>query len=272
MQTNCKSSTSITAVILAAGKGTRMNSDLPKVMHPAFGKPLVEWVVDSAITAGATRIILVVGHREEVVRAHFAQHPAHIEFVTQRPQLGTGHAVDQARPLIQGDAPQRPLLVLCGDGPLITPATIATILSQHAAANAAATLATSVIPDAQGYGRIARDPSGAFQAIVEQKDCSAEQLMIREINPSYYCFATGALLSTLGQVGNRNASGEYYITDVFGILKQAGHTVQVVDAVPPEEVLSVNTEAQLAEVSAILQSRKTRRTPTCSSQTTETRR
>ena len=249
-----------------------MNSDLPKVMHHALGKPLVEWVVDSAVEAGATRIILVVGHQHEVVRAHFASHPAHIEFVLQNPQLGTGHAVDQARPLIQGDAPDCPLLVLCGDGPLITPATINTILAKHIAAHAAATLATSVIPDAEGYGRIQRDGTGAFEAIVEQKDCSQQQRTIREINPSYYCFATGALLDTLGQVNNRNANGEYYITDVFGILTRAGHTVQVVDAVPPEEVLSVNTEAQLAEVSAILQSRQPRRTPACSSQPTETRR
>ncbi len=275
MKTPNSNSESITAVILAAGKGTRMNSDLPKVMHHAFGKPLVEWVVDAACAAGATRIILVVGHQQEIVRAHFAGHPAQIEFVTQSPQLGTGHAVDQARPLVQGDAPERPLLVLCGDGPLITPTTIAEILAKHRSAHAAATLATSVIADADGYGRIARDASGAFQAIVEQKDCSPQQREIREINPSYYCFATGALLETLGQVDNRNANGEYYITDVFGILKGAGRTVQVVDAVPPEEVLSVNTPAQLAEVSAILQSRTSCRATTpqraCSTQPTEAR-
>ncbi|MSR69270.1 MAG: hypothetical protein EXS17_02865 [Phycisphaerales bacterium] len=275
MKTTNSTSQSITAVILAAGKGTRMNSDLPKVMHVAFGKPLVEWVVDAARAAGATRIVLVVGHQEEIVRAHFAAHPAQIEFVTQSPQLGTGHAVDQARPLLKDDAADRPVLVLCGDGPLITPATIAAILATHTTANAAATLATSVIPDADGYGRISRDESGAFRAIVEQKDCSPAQRMIREINPSYYCFATGALLDTLAHVDNRNANGEYYITDVFGLLKRAGRTVQVVDAVPPEEVLSVNTPAQLAEVSAILQSRTSCRTTTtaraCSTQPTEAR-
>ncbi len=252
-----------------------MNSDMPKVMHHALGKPLVEWVVDAATAAGATRIILVVGHQEELVRAHFAGHPAQIEFVTQSPQLGTGHAVDQARPLVQGDAPERPLLVLCGDGPLITAATISAILATHTHARADATLATSVIADAQGYGRISRDSAGTFQAIVEEKDCSPQQREIREINPSYYCFATGALLDTLSHVDNRNANGEYYITDVFGILKRAGRTVQVVDAVPPEEVLSVNTPAQLAEVSAILHSRTSCRTMTqpraCSSQPTEAR-
>ncbi len=267
MKSTPSTSHSITAVILAAGKGTRMNSDLPKVMHAACGKPLVEWVVDAVVAAGATRIVLVVGHREEVIRAHFASWracspsaPMRIDFVTQSPQLGTGHAVDQARPLLSGDDCDRPVLVLCGDGPLITPRTIASILAAHSRANAAATLATSVISDPQGYGRIARDSAGQFLAIVEEKDCSPAQRMGREVNPSYYCFATGALLDTLAQVDNRNANGEYYITDVFGILKRAGRTVQVVDAVPPDEVLSVNTPAQLDEVSAILHERTPRTT------------
>ena len=243
-----------TAVILAAGKGTRMNSDLPKVMHAAFGKPLVEWVVDAAFAAGAGRVILVVGHQEEVVRAHFRGR-AGVEFVTQSPQLGTGHAVDQARSLLKDSPRESELLVLCGDGPLITPATIHALLRAHRDAHAAATLATSVIPDATGYGRIHRDDSGEFQAIVEQKDCTPAQLRCREINPSYYAFELGTLLDTLAKVDNRNASGEYYITDVFGILKRAGRTVHVVDAVPPEEVLSVNTPAQLEEVAAILRAR-----------------
>lgn len=242
---------STAAVILAAGKGTRMNSDLPKVMHTAFGKPLVEWVVDAVSAVGIKRIILVVGHQEEIIRAHF-QGRSNIEFVRQSPQLGTGHAVDQARPLLLNVDRASELLVLCGDGPLITPATIATLLNAHRTANAAATLATSVIPDAAGYGRISRDSKGEFSAIVEQKDCTPAQLMNREINPSYYCFELGALLDTLAQVDNRNAAGEYYITDVFHILKKAGRTVHVVDAVPPEEVLSVNTPEQLAEVSNLL--------------------
>ena len=228
-----------------------MNSDLPKVMHTAFGKPLVEWVVDAVSAVGIKRIILVVGHQEEIIRAHF-QGRSNIEFVRQSPQLGTGHAVDQARPLLLNVDRASELLVLCGDGPLITPATIATLLNAHRTANTAATLATSVIPDAAGYGRISRDSKGEFSAIVEQKDCTPAQLMNREINPSYYCFELGALLDTLAQVDNRNAAGEYYITDVFHILKKAGRTVHVVDAVPPEEVLSVNTPEQLAEVSGLL--------------------
>jgi len=233
-----------------------MNSDLPKVMHEAWGKPLVEWVVDAVIDAGASRIILVVGHQEEVVRAHF-QGRSNIEFVRQAPQLGTGHAVDQARPLLNKLDRSANLLVLCGDGPLITSATIRKLLHAHHTTHAAATLATSVIPDASGYGRIARDASREFCAIVEEKDCTPAQLLLREINPSYYCFELGALLDTLAQVDNRNAAGEYYITDVFHILKKLGRTVHVVAAVPPEEVLSVNTPAQLAEVADILSARTT---------------
>ncbi len=270
--TRASQTTTSTAVILAAGKGTRMDSDLPKVMHPAFGKPLVEWVVDAAHAVGIDRVILVVGHQEEVVRAHFKGRRG-IEFVVQRPQMGTGHAVDQARPLLTGLPRESEVLVLCGDGPLLTPSTIGTLLSAHRTAHAAATLATSVIPDPVGYGRIARDASGQFEAIVEAKDCTPEQLKIHEVNPSYYCFELGALLDTLAKVDNRNAAGEYYITDTFHILKAAGRIVQVVDAVPPEEVLSVNTPAQLAEVSAILSERTARhqshdRTCNCSTEAT----
>ncbi|MBM4008580.1 MAG: hypothetical protein FJ285_03205 [Planctomycetes bacterium] len=242
-------------MILAAGKGTRMNSDLPKVMHEAFGKPLVEWVVDAVVGAGAGRVILVVGHQQEVIRQHFAAR-SEVEFVTQSPQLGTGHAVDQARPLLQGAAHSAPLLVLCGDGPLLTTSTVRRLLDAHRGAHASATLATSVIPDASGYGRIRRNSRGEFEAIVEQKDCTPEQLKIREVNPSYYCFASGDLLDCLARVDNRNAAGEYYITDVFTLLKAGGKVVHVVDAVPADEVLSVNTPAQLQEVTDILKMRR----------------
>jgi bifunctional UDP-N-acetylglucosamine pyrophosphorylase/glucosamine-1-phosphate N-acetyltransferase len=243
------------AVILAAGKGTRMNSDLPKVMHCALGKPLVHWVVDACIGVGVPRIILVVGHGADLVRAHFAGTGLPVEFVTQSQQLGTGHAVDQSRAALASLAPSDEILVLCGDGPLITAATLQRLLDAHRSTHAEATMATSVIPDATGYGRIQRDASGSFAAIVEQKDCTPEQLAIREINPSYYCFAHGALFGTLSRIDNRNANGEHYITDVFGLLRADGRTVHVVDAVPPSEVLSVNTPQQLAEVESILRAR-----------------
>jgi len=242
------------AIVLAAGKGTRMKSDLPKVMHEAFGKPMVRWVVEVAKLAGADRVTLIIGHGAELLRRAFAS-DAGVTFALQDPQLGTGHAVDQGRrdfmPLHEGDD----VFVLCGDGPLIRPATLAKLLATHRADGAAATLATSISDDPQGYGRIERDERGQFRRIVEQKDATPEQLAIREVNPSYYCFRVSDLFGALSEVDNKNASGEYYITDVFELLLKEGKRVSVVDAVPPEDVLSVNTPEQLAEVSRILASR-----------------
>jgi bifunctional UDP-N-acetylglucosamine pyrophosphorylase/glucosamine-1-phosphate N-acetyltransferase len=248
------SSISRSAIVLAAGKGTRMKSDLPKVMHHAHGRPMVEWVVDAARAAGCAPVVLVVGHGAELVRGHFAGRPG-TEFVVQEPQLGTGHAVDMARPLLERGMLGEEVLVLCGDGPLIRPHTLQVLLDTHRNTGASATLATAVIADPQGYGRIQRDSNGNFARIVEQKDASPEQLAICEINPSYYCFRTADLFDALKRVTNQNASGEYYITDVFELLLRDGKRVSVVDAVPAEDVLSVNTLEQLAEVSRILESR-----------------
>lgn len=245
---------SCSAIVLAAGKGTRMKSDLPKVMHSANGRPMVEWVVDAAGAVGCSPVVLVVGHGADLVRGHFAGR-AGTEFVTQMPQLGTGHAVDMARPLHERGLLGEETLVLCGDGPLIRPETLRVLLSTHRASGASATLATAVIGDPSGYGRIERGPDGGFLRIVEQKDASPAQLAIREINPSYYCFRTAHLFEALRKVTNRNASGEYYLTDVFELLLREGRRVSVVDAVPPEDVLSVNTPEQLAEVSRILAGR-----------------
>ena len=244
----------LVAVILAAGKGTRMQSDLPKVMHPVFGRPMVHWVIDAARAAGATKIVLVIGHGADLVRAEFAG-ARDVEFALQEKQLGTGHAVMMARPNLEDCAASTDAFVLCGDGPLIRAETLATLLSLHRRESAAATLATSVIENPQGYGRIVRDAAGRLARIVEQKDASESERAIREINPSYYCLRADALFDALSQVGNRNASGEYYITDVFGILRDAGRTVAAVDAVPSEDVLSINDPAQLAEVDAILRAR-----------------
>jgi bifunctional UDP-N-acetylglucosamine pyrophosphorylase/glucosamine-1-phosphate N-acetyltransferase len=243
----------VDAVILAAGKGTRMQSDLPKVMHEACGRPMVHWVVDACRQAGAERIVVVVGHMAELVRASLADEPG-VSFVDQTEQLGTGHAVDQARAIF-ADTPDHDVLVLCGDGPLIRADTLRTLLDTHRSTAADATLATAIIDDPSGYGRIVRDADGGFERIVEQKDATPEQLGIREVNPSYYCFRAGPLFDRLSRIDNRNANGEYYVTDVLGIARSEGSTVSVVDAVPAEDVLSVNTPDQLAEVDAILRRR-----------------
>lgn len=262
---------------MAAGKGTRMNSDLPKVMHPVAGRPMLFWAIDAAVQVGASPVVLVVGHGAEVVersvRAEMARcrervpgaapagHEApaaswrDIEFVLQSPQLGTGHAVDQARGLFERGRLGRETFVLGGDGPLIRAATLRTLLEAHRSNGAAATLATSVIPDPTGYGRIVRSTDGGLDRIVEERDATAEIRQIREVNPSYYCFDTSLLFECLAKVENTNAAREYYLTDVFTLLRLRGLRVSVIDAVPPEDVLSINTPAQLAEVDSILRAR-----------------
>lgn len=242
------------AVVLAAGKGTRMNSDLPKVAHEAAGRPLVRWVVEACRAVGANPVVLVVGHRAEVVREIFANDSADVREVPQHQQLGTGHAVLQAEGQLLGCG-ALDCLVLYGDGPLIRPETLRTLVDRHRATSAAATLATSVIPDPTGYGRIIRDAAGGFDCIREQKDASEAERAIREVNPGYYCFRVSDLVAALHRVGTANASGEIYLTDVFEILRRDGRHIEVVAAVPPEDVLSVNTPEQLRTVEGLLLAR-----------------
>jgi bifunctional UDP-N-acetylglucosamine pyrophosphorylase / glucosamine-1-phosphate N-acetyltransferase len=245
----------LSAIILAAGKGKRMNSDLPKVVHEVAGQPMVRWVVDAVRQMGANPIVLVVGHGADEVRRIFEGDPD-VTFVTQDQQLGTGHAVDQARDSFQSRALKHAdVVVLAGDGPLIRAATLKTMLDRHRQTGAVATLATSVIPDPTGYGRIVRDSSNRLSRIVEHKDATPEQRQIQEVNPSYYCFQAGPLFDMLKLVDNKNANGEYYITDVFTHMLSKDMRVEVIDAVPPEDVLSINDPAQLAEVDSILSKR-----------------
>ncbi|CAN5683706.1 hypothetical protein BH11PLA1_BH11PLA1_02030 [soil metagenome] len=251
------------AIILAAGKGTRMRSDLPKVLHEVGGRPMVCAVVDACRAAGCQRVVLVVGYKEELVYRAIAEQPkswvAGIEYARQEEQLGTGHAVRCAEGVFADDlkagAPKRDVFVLAGDGPLIRGETLKQLLTLHRKSVAAATLATSRIDDPTGYGRIVRDGAGRLERIVEHKECTPEQLALREVNPSYYCFDLATLFATLARVKKNEASGEYYITDVPALLLKEGARVEVIDAVPPEDVLSINTPEQLAEVDAIYRKR-----------------
>lgn len=243
----------IDAIIMAAGKGTRMGGDLPKVLYEVAGKPMVWWVVQACKEAGAKRCVLVIGYKGELVREAMAGE-AGVEFVEQTEQLGTAHAVQMAEPAFEG-RPIGDVFVLAGDGPLIRAQTLSRLVEVHRRTHAAATLATSIIEDPTGYGRIVRDREGHFAAIVEQKDASDEQRAIKEVNPSYYCFDGQKLFKTIDQIRPNNAQGEYYITDAPGLLKKTGQTVTVVDAVPPEDVLSINNPDQLAIVDAILRQR-----------------
>jgi bifunctional UDP-N-acetylglucosamine pyrophosphorylase/glucosamine-1-phosphate N-acetyltransferase len=175
--------------------------------------------------------------------------------------------VQCAMPLLarESEKPGSETLVLCGDGPLIRPATINTVLNRHRSRDAAATLATSVIENPQGYGRIVRDAKGQFVAIVEQKNATPEQLRIQEVNPSYYCFDAHHLAAALKGVTRNPLTNEYYITDVPALMMAAGQRVEVIDAVPPEDVLSINTPEDLAQVDAIYRSRPAPSAPTTAS-------
>lgn len=243
------------AVVMAAGKGTRMRSGLPKVVHEVADRPMVCHVVEACLAAGCERVVAIVGYQQERVREALACFGDRVRYAVQAEQLGTGHAVQCAASELDGLPPETPVLVLAGDGPLIRTETIEALLTLHRESHAAAILATSVIEDPTGYGRIVRDRDGRLVGIVEQKNATPEQLAIREVNPSYYCFRLGAMLSALEKVERNEASGEYYITDVPSILMESGERVEVIDAVPPEDVLSINTPEQLAEVDRILRDR-----------------
>ncbi len=248
-----KNTTQPDAIIMAAGKGTRMNSDLPKVLLPVAGKPILHWVVEACAAAGVGRCIIIVGFGSDQVRESLAGYP-NCYFVEQTELLGTGHAVMMAEPLFDADDP-RDVFVLGGDGPLIRKQTLEQVLQAHRQSGNQATLATSILEDPTGYGRVIRDADGSFKAIVEQKDATTDQLAVGEVNPSYYCFRSDALFTQLQQIRPDNQQGEYYLTDVPCLLKEQGNPVGVVDAVPAADVLSINTPEQLAEVDRILQER-----------------
>lgn len=243
----------VAAIILAAGLGKRMGSDLPKVVHRVADEPMVRWVVEACRAVDCSPIVLVVGHGSEHVREIFSADDADLIYARQPQQHGTGHATACAAEALadfDGD-----VFVLAGDGPLIRADTLRTMLEHHRAANGAATLATAVIEDPTGYGRIVRDKNGRFDRIVEHKNATDEQSAIHEIYPSYACFDARLLFDMLPRLERNETTGEYYITDVPEMLKQHGHRVQIVDKVPPEDVLSINTPEQLAEVDAILRAR-----------------
>ena len=243
------------AIILAAGKGKRMAAELgdqPKVLFEVAGRPMIHWVIQACRQAGVARCIVVVGYQAEKVKAALAGEKD-IVFVTQEQQLGTGHAARMAEPVLAGQSVD--VFVLAGDGPLIRARTLQQMLDTHRQQGADATLATSVIEDPTGYGRILREADGSFRGIIEHKDATPQQREIREVYPSYACFRSSALFDVLAQLRNNNAQGEYYVTEAPNLLKRRGRKVAIVDAVPPEDVLGVNTPAELAHVDAILRRR-----------------
>lgn len=239
-------------VVLAAGKGTRMKSALPKVLHGVGGKPMLQHVLDAARAAGSQRDVVVVGFGGESVKETIG---AQAEFVVQAEQLGTGHAVMQAAHLLADF--QGTVMVLCGDTPLLEGELLEKLYQAHQAAGAQATVLTAKMPDATGYGRIVRDATGAVRRIVEQKDASAAELQIDEVNSGIYCFECAALFDSLAKLNCDNAQGEYYLTDVLEILNRQGEKVWAMIADDYEQTLGINSRAQLAGAESILRRRKT---------------
>lgn len=243
---------SAAAVILAAGQGTRMNSELPKVAHEAAGKPLVKHVIDAARAAGCDRLIVVVGYGGDFVKGLLLDEPG-VEFAVQTEQNGTGHAVLMAEPNLKDHA--GPVLVLYGDMPLVTAASLKTLLDARASADAACVVGSAETENNRGLGRVIRDDAGTFLRIVEEKDATEAEKAVTEINTGCYAFAGPALLSSLAELTPNNAQGEYYLTDCPAILKARGETVTAETALTIEEALGVNTPDQLAEVERVLAER-----------------
>ncbi len=238
------------AVILAAGAGTRMKSKKPKVAHEVLGRPLVLWVAQSAHDAGATRVVTVVGHEKEQV---IPLVEGKTEIVVQPERKGTADAVAVCKEAFADF--EGSLLVLSGDCPLITPETIARLVAEREAANAAVALLTMTFDDPYGYGRILRDASGEVQAIVEQKDANEEQTFIKECNAGFYCFDAPWIFDALTRIDDNNAQHEFYLTDVVKIAVADGRKVVTVQTENPHECLGVNSRVQLAQATKVAQQR-----------------
>ncbi|MBM4000682.1 MAG: glycosyl transferase family 2 [Planctomycetes bacterium] len=234
------------AVILAAGKGTRMKTDLPKVLVEALGRPLLHYVLDALDRARVERKIVVVGYRADDVRSSVGSR-AGVEFAEQREQLGTGHAVLMCRDALERHS--GPVLVVTGDSPLVQPASLGELLDAFVAEPTACLLGTLLHDDPTGLGRIVRSPgSNTFEAIVEEKDATPEQKAIREVNMSTYLFDRDDLFWALDRIGNDNRQREYYLTDCPGLLKAAGKRVEAMAVLRPSEALSINTWDDLRRV------------------------
>ena len=240
------------AVVLAAGKSTRMKSELPKVLHPVCGRPMASHVLDAARGAGVDRTVVIVGHKADEVKAALADEPG-VSFALQAEQLGTGHAVMQARPDLE--CYDGPVLVLAGDTPLLRAESLAALFRTRAEENAACVVGTAETENNFGLGRIVRDDAGEFVRIVEEKDASDAEKAITEINTGCFVFGRAALFDALDQINTDNAQGELYLTDCAEVLRDAGRRVVASCSLDISEAMGVNTQEQLAEVESVMQSR-----------------
>ncbi|MCF2941488.1 bifunctional UDP-N-acetylglucosamine diphosphorylase/glucosamine-1-phosphate N-acetyltransferase GlmU [Paenibacillus alkaliterrae] len=242
------------AIVLAAGQGKRMKSKLYKVLHPVCGKPMVGHVLDVVKEAAVERAVVIVGHGAEMVKSYLGDGA---EYVLQEQQLGTGHAVRQAEALLGEE--DGTTIVICGDTPLVQASTIQAMLELHASRGAAATVLTASFDNPTGYGRVIRGEDGTVQRIVEQKDCSPEEAAVKEINTGTYCFDNKKLFAALAKVTSNNAQGEYYLTDVIGIFREDGESVQGYCTDDAAEATGVNDRVALSEAERFMRERINRK-------------
>ena len=232
-------------IILAAGKGTRMNSDLPKVLHKLQGKTLIDYVIDESELLKPKEIILVVGYKKERVIKH-TESRINLKYAIQEEQLGTGHAVLQTKELLKNKKGH--ILILYGDVPNIKASTLLPIVDNHIINNCDLTLITAEIDDPTGYGRIIRDKKGNLLKIIEEKDCNNNEKKIKEWNPGIYIFKTEEVFKILDNIKTNNASKEYYLTDAIGLAQQSNMQIKAIKIANSGEVIGINTTDQLKEL------------------------
>ena len=239
----------LAVIVMAAGKGTRMHSDLPKVLHRANGRPLIDYVLDTSYALEPEDVILIIGHQSALVKAATARY--RVSTALQEPQLGTGHAVMQAEAQLSNFEGE--VLILSGDAPLVTIMTLKKLIAFHHSRNAVATVLTAEMSDPTGYGRVIRQhKSDIVLKIVEQKDASEDELAVREINSGIYVFNARILFEALAKITTDNAQKEYYLTDVFSICFQSGKRVCAFKTDDPNEIIGINTPEQLRDAERLL--------------------
>ncbi|WP_256762261.1 bifunctional UDP-N-acetylglucosamine diphosphorylase/glucosamine-1-phosphate N-acetyltransferase GlmU [Cohnella sp. WQ 127256] len=238
------------AIVLAAGQGKRMKSKLYKVLHSVCGTPMVGHVLNAVHGASCERSIVIVGHGAEAVKSVLG---GSVEYALQSEQLGTGHAVMQAKPLLADE--EGVTIVICGDTPLIRKETVESMIELHVQQGVAATILTAQLPEPSGYGRIVRGTDNGVLRIVEHKDCSPEEAEINEINTGTYCFDNRKLFQALEKVTNTNAQGEYYLTDVIGILQREGDAIAAYLVEDSAESIGVNDRIALGEAERLMRRR-----------------
>lgn len=238
------------AVVLAAGKGTRMKSELPKVLIEVCGRPMIDYVLDALDATQVDRVLVVVGYRANLVR-HTLEDRPRVQFIDQTEQLGTGHAVMVCREALTGH--EGAVLIVTGDSPLVQPDSLRTLLDEFDRDRPACLIGTAHKDNPHGLGRIVRDQQGEFERIVEEKDASDDERRITEVNMSCYVFAGPDLLFALDHIRPANTQAEYYLTDCPGVLKAEARRVRALPVLKPIETLSINTRDELAAVEAALQ-------------------